>query len=1507
MNNMRHILSSILIILSIISNVHAQNVFDTGNSTNDSGKDKVDEMKDHLDVIPDGFKQRIEAVEAIAETVRKNRNIVSSIKDLATGAECPLPVGIKGEEKGCYDLYVKDIIAETDGENWIEACALIPLKESDKELAFEGRALLEGEYGVDTHGELELLYDVEREIGPRASIVFLRGTKIGFGCEGITYVKAMVAFMLKDNIIYGVDSQGKSTGKLYMECAVEFENFDDFSVGLNIDQRFKIKGIDELTFDLKGLTLDQSLSRTPGVVKFPANYFVNGNATDADRNAWRGVAISRASVELGGFFGNVNEAGALNFALEDAIIDGYGFTGHAKAANLIKDNAIDPAEWGMSISDLSFGMFKGHLDGLGFGGKLNIPPLGKASMMEYEAEYEQSSKTFIFNANLLHKVDFPILCADLQLDPSSNVEIKVVDSHIRPSIHANGKISINLPVEGSSFDVPDISFQNMVIQSERPYVKVGHFGLNDKIKSPSFAGFQISLNDISSIDGKIGISLDADVKINPQFKGSTRFSLIGDDEKWKVKDFSLEKILIDYNSKPFSVHGSVEFRSGDEIYGRGFRGDVDLSLLNDKFKLKAVGVFGNKDSQRYFLTDAFLETSPASGIQVPPALVFFGIGGGIYYGMKQTPEPTSDGFGKTISGIGYIPEKSAGLGFMASTKFALNASPTLFNAEVGFEMQFNNDWGVDFVSFTGEGKFVSDFADLGGISDNLKSAVAEKIKNGSDNKSSDKFKDMSHQEIDRLLGEKPKIGGALSATIAMKFDIEHDVYTADMHSYLDFGILKGAGRSNEMGWASAYFSPQRWYTYIGTPSNPLGVELLKIAKTKSYFMVGDDIPNMPQPPRNVLDVLKRYESKIATQHDDIAGKGFAFGSEFDVNLNVEVMPFYAFLGVGLGADMVMKNYGLSAHCAGMPAPLGINGWYASAQAWAWAKADVGMYFKLFHKKKKFSILNAHTAALLSGQGPNPMYLYGSVGGNFRILGGLVKGRFEVPFSIGEKCDIKGASPFGDMEVIKQVTPSENATDVDVFIAPQLVLNMAVDEEMDVDDNGNTRKYKIQLDEFAVKQKGSTVPLNAKLVFDQEKRVCTIDIADPLESETDYEVVAQVSFMEKKSNGRWEVVKDDETKQNVIEQRKVTFKSGLRPDHIRGSDILCSYPADGQYNFFVNEYDYAYLATSKNYEYLFKPANSKGEGIPEGYKQVISVEAKQRGDVKKSDFSMVSGENCGGIKGAKTYIEVPINKLGMTKDIVYSLSLINEPIEVASEFDNIKSTETRQDVGGNNDITIATNEATSDLSLLETTQIWSTDFRTSKYGTFREKMDNMETTDTYASQILSRANCVNGYMKHTDEGSFDMIESGDRETDLVKVIPDYSDTYWYTDSVAPLFYENKDVRAVIGEITPPMNAVELYTTNKNTKLSKETLPDVSLYATTYNRSAYDIFVDMVSVQDSVTNELRLSPSKKTELVEKFLNLYNIPIMTYGNYPLFFEYIIPGKNTITTKYKVDVIMK
>ena len=96
-------------------------------------------------------------------------------------------------------------------------------------------------------------------------------------------------------------------------------------------------------------------------------------------------------------------------------------------------------------------------------------------------------------------------------------------------------------------------------------------------------------------------------------------------------------------------------------------------------------------------------------------------------------------------------------------------------------------------------------------------------------------------------------------SVKLHFDNVNDVFHGNLEIYVNVagGIVRGVGAGNKAGWAVLHFEKNDWYVHIGTPDQPLGLEVARIFKSKSYFMLGKNLPGSPPPPPQVSEILGR--------------------------------------------------------------------------------------------------------------------------------------------------------------------------------------------------------------------------------------------------------------------------------------------------------------------------------------------------------------------------------------------------------------------------------------------------------------------------------------------------------------------------------------------------------------------------------------------------------------------------------------------------------------------------
>lgn len=1454
--------------------------------------------------------KKVEAAFAAMATVQNAGAYINSFSELLSSQVVTLPVGIRHNG---YELILRELsYNNVTGKNRVLASCAFSFKEDGTPIAFEGYVDIEGQKGLGTSGSLELITPVRRDMGSNLILVFNRGTRVNFSCDGVESFFAKMDLVVNSDKFFPVDANGKPSGG-WLTASFEsfFDDFDNFSINFEFGQSFAFEGLDGFVFSLRGATLDQSDLFTPATARFPDGYFPSGDM-DA-RNLWKGVAITSATVTLPGFFSKpgvqIEEgkttalADRITLGLEDVVLDRNGFTGKALAqSEMFSSSLLDKESWGISLSEFSLELLKNSVAGLGFRGDINIPPFGKNSLLPYHAFYNLSTKTYEFEVGIHGQFEFPALGCTLDLNRNSYVEVLVKDGGIYPTINACGVLSINAPLgDGEDLKrlkIPDIPFENMRISRAAPYFEIGAVGLTGEFASPEIAGFQLFIEDIKPINNHkgSGLAFEAGVILSDVFGGKVDLELYGNYSKWKFDRVEVGKVIVDYESSAFSVKGLVEFKSGDEVYGSGFRGDVKFEML-EIFAFDAVGVFGKKDDYRYFLTDVFYETSPERGIVLAPVPIsFYGFGGGLYRKMQQTSSlASSSNFGKSLSGINYKPDRSVGMGFMTSTKFGMLAVPSAFNAKVSFEIQFNQDGGMNFVQLRGDAAFMDSPAKWGKMSESIKSAVGKLESAGGELNPSTKSE----------LGiPENKTGGFLTASILMEYDAANKVFNADLNSYLNAGFIKGVGPDGRMGWASIRVARDQWYAHIGTPRDRLGIEILKLARTEGYFMLGDNIPELPPPPQNVLRNFSRAKQERLNSRSDYEiaeGKGIAFGQSLSIKFNAEMTPFYARMGAGLGAEFLLKNYGANAFCAGSEPPLGINGWYARAQAWAWVEADIGLQARVFGSRRRFSILDISAAALLEGAGPNPLYFAGTVGGRFSVMGGLISGRCDFGFEIGDECRIVSGSPFGD-DIIAQLTPSAEESDVNVFVAPQVIFSIPVGLEMEVEeDQGKKAWYRVTLDEFRFFHKATGKEVEGARKFSDEGRVLVFDSHDVLESQSDYVVRAKVGF-ERRVTGNWSKVTGHDGKP-VFEEKEVTFKSGDRPKVILPEHIKYSYPINRQYNFYTSEYDKGYLLLSKNYDYLFTT------DAPEGFRQEIRL-TDSNGNAQSTTFTYSTNTTGSDIR---MEIDFSLSGFDFRNNEIYNLEMLNVPNTISGLTDNISTNITN--ISGSDSLFVRTQQAEGSLLLLQEEALFSIHFRSSSYKTFAEKMGGFEfKKNGFRLYIEPFVHELGVNMRNFELFDDFEIEGGLQFRRLIDIHAIVNETEWFNKSIYPLVYQvtpESVIKANRVQImpsgifhSPPVNSVFIEQYNGGNRLQDHEIRTGRVSGLIQTGSV-KYALPFVCSRDYYASKAYISRKSNLNADELKIIKSDFPERVIkGDYPIVLKYSLPGRNIVTSTIQTTI---
>ncbi|MCP4457215.1 MAG: hypothetical protein GY816_04185, partial [Cytophagales bacterium] len=1225
------------------------------------------------------FRARAQALFAEVENARRYVDFLDETSLLE------LPVGIKKTIGNIDYSILVDSMVLTPTHAYLTAYMVFTLPSSGRTIAFRGSGLkFSKKGGIDPDAKLQLLGDYAIPFNEETLLV-LKGegnTFVEFDCDGFRSmgIEADVLFS-RDVFLPDTPSGEAGTGRVQSRFSTVLTDWNNFLVELTMPD-FQIKGMEGVGFSVNGAVFDFSDYRNSASMRFPSNYLATGGISD-NSELWRGFYLRDIVVSLPPQFNKKGANTRTTFSGKDLIIDKSGFTGHLEAENLIQRSEGDIDGWAFSLSQISLDFESSQLAAGGFQGDIVIPVSKENQPFEYSALIYPGSE-YVFSVSNPETLDFDIFqTSEVVLFPNSSIEIKISDGKFLPKANLYGTMDIG----GGDVTLADIQFENLQIQSVKPYLKADYFSFGSEAAEQAMSGFPVQITNVglrNISDTKTGLDVDVLLNVTETFSGESGLTFVGErtiDErpKWNFKRLDVNDVSLDIKTAAFDFYGHLAVYKEDAVYGDGFNGSLSANFKKISIQVDAQAIFGNVDGYRYWYVDA--AASFGKGIPVSPGIEITGFGGGAYYGMGIGSSGDGSDLGRTQSGITYIPKENYGLGFKASVEFA-SASGTSFNGDAALEMAFYKGGGLRYISFKGNAYFMTPpasgaLAKIQEKAQKLGDAVAKLEQQAGaagalicETNADDQTLTNIYGEIGEVSGEE----GAISAHVFISMDFENQVLHGNFEVYINVsgGIIQGIGNGGRAGWAVLHFAPDDWYIYIGTPNDRLGVKLGVgpiSAEANGYFMVGTSIPGSPPPPEEVSSILGGMDLDYMDDLNELGnGSGFAFGAAFKVDTgDMRFLMFYARFKAGAGFDIMLKDYG-DSKCAGSNKPLGINGWYANGQAYAYFEGKVGIRVKIFGKKKSIDILNIGAAAILQAKLPNPFWMRGVVGGKFSVLGGLVKGQCKFQVTLGEDCELQvEGSVLENLTVIADVTPRDGESDVNVFATPQAVFNLQVEKEfemMDVDDK--LKRFRIKLDHFKLMEESRSIA--GELEWNADHDVLAFNSDDIFGSKKEIMAEVQVSFEERRS-GNWMAVVVDGKK--YVEARSIKFKSGTAPDHIPLSNVEFCYPSVNQLNFYASEHNRGYIKLKKGQPDLFNMGsewNQKGRFVSSAGQDVQFEFAYSAGN-KQLNYTLPSGLN---------------------SNMIYTFDIVNLPAAASGSIDrNVSSTSKKVE---NSDTQVRTRKA-----------------------------------------------------------------------------------------------------------------------------------------------------------------------------------------------------------------------
>lgn len=712
-----------------------------------------------------------------------------------------------------------------------------------------------------------------------------------------------------------------------------------------------------------------------------------------------------------------------------------------------------------------------------------------------------------------------------------------------------------------------------------------------------------------------------------------------------------------------------------------------------------------------------------------------------------------------------MPDEETFLGVKATVVIGTHPTPDAFNGDATLDIAFNRNGGVNKVSISGNAYF-------------MKPPVVASQGSGT--------------------------SSAVSASLFFAYDFTNTTLYGNIKAYVNMpGVLQGTGANNLAGEAVIYFSPDKWYIYVGHPEKGrrIGLKVVSLFNINSYFCMGTEIPGIPPPDFDVSGILGN-SAYSANTLDGRNSRGFIFGASANFSTgDLTFLAFYASFNAGLGFDVMLSQYSLDTRCEGSDKPIGINGWYAQGQAYGYFQGKIGIKVNMRAYKGNFEILQINAAALVQGKFPNPTWFKGNVGGNYSILDGLVKGNCQFEVELGEQCKIKVNNPVAGIQVISECSPSENAQDVDVFTAPQAAFNLTIGKSFEIIDiNGVKRSIKIELDKFQILD-GTNV-LTGTQEWNTDNNVIAMTPTDMLPQKKKLKLSVKIVFYEYK-NSKWEKIMDNN--KEVSESKEYEFETGEAPKYIPHSQIQYAYPSLKQYNFYKDEVSSGYIELKQGgWDYLFTPDKD--------FKQVLR-------------FS-TTGEN---------HESQSINYNNSTKRVtftfpstlrnekVYAYQIVNVPTAEKMSVDkNVSNVTTTAQESGETKVDVQTKDIEGSIQILEEKSIFDSYVRTSKYNTFKAKIEGLTLRNSYEVPltIVQGIDEIGNNYTGSELFSEEEISPTAPSASMIRFEADVNNS-WFTTYNNPRVYDNYPNHGLIIQNrtvdvfgTRPVRAINMLQSGKN---------------------------------------------------------------------------------------------
>ena len=249
-------------------------------------------------------------------------------------------------------------------------------------------------------------------------------------------------------------------------------------------------------------------------------------------------------------------------------------------------------------------------------------------------------------------------------------------------------------------------------------------------------------------------------------------------------------------------------------------------------------------------------------------------------------------------------------------------------------------------------------------------------------------------------------------------------------------------------WVNAYFC-------IGNemPVGPNGNVLPPIPDEVQKFLDGEDVSGASQ---KLSSKAQQLREEQLNKMINTAKGGLMFGAAAGASIGANMLIAYFDATVMGGFDIALVKLAGATKCSNNGKTMrGINGYYATGQAYIMLKGDIGLMIDLWLFQGKISLVEAGVGALLQVGFAHPTWFYGKMRAKCSLFGGMIKFNQAIEIEAGDVCVPYYANPLADIEIFGDVYPNYDDKDagweddkrISPYTVPKFVTNMAIDTEI----------------------------------------------------------------------------------------------------------------------------------------------------------------------------------------------------------------------------------------------------------------------------------------------------------------------------------------------------------------------------------------------------------------------------------------------------------------------------